>query len=129
MVLRTIEFSSVLVKGLIFSLAPGTYEVLVGDSNGHLCTKDSDAFEVFDDQESFFDEVTVCNPVAELTVAGKIGIAILCVLLAGGIAATVVCVCRRKGSRDVETAPRKQERDHIIDSESANPPSYTGPDP
>jgi hypothetical protein len=133
MVLRTIQWSVAGFEGIIFVIAPGKYEVLVDAPEGYLCHKKNTVFEVASGAESFYDEVTLCTTEAGFSTAATVGIAVVAVLVVCGIAATVYCVVR--GKRKVPLiekggAQKKGDRtDHILETESANPPSYTGAEP
>jgi hypothetical protein len=132
MVLRTIQYSVQGFEGVIFSVPPGTYEVLVDEPDGYLCHKKNTAFEVASGAESFYDEVTLCTTGEDFSTAATIGIVIVVVLVVCGIGATVYCVVRRKKVVPIaeKAGQRKADRtDHIIETESANPPSYTGAEP
>jgi hypothetical protein len=132
MVLRTIQYSAAGFEGIIFSIAPGTYEVLVDDPEGHLCHKKNTVFEVPSGAESFYDDVTLCTTGDGLSTAATVGITVVAVLVACGIGATVYCVVRRKKTVPIveNSGKRKGDHaDHILETESANPPSYTGAEP
>jgi hypothetical protein len=131
MVLRTIEFSPALAQGIIFMVSPGTYEVLVDHPEGYLYVKDKTVFEVPQNGEAFFDEVTHCVPAVGISVAATVGIAVISTLLAGGIAVTVCCLIRRTAPEPVEVLVERGlgRNDHRIDSESTNAPTYTTADP